>query len=83
MLRQGELLENEKKDHGQVECLGMIFPNEKERREYFLEKLRDKLLDPDFRRIEGFPIGSDEDILALIDPPYLHHLPKPVHRRFH
>ncbi len=26
--------------------------------------------DPEFRKIEGFPIGKDEDILALSDPPY-------------
>ena len=52
-----------------VECLGMNFPNDQARREYFLEKLREKLKDPEFRKIEGFPIGSDEDILALPDLP--------------
>jgi hypothetical protein len=39
-----------------------------ERAEY-LERLREKLKDPDFRAIEGFPIGEDEDILTLSDPP--------------
>jgi hypothetical protein len=29
-----------------------------QRREYFLEKLREKLKDPGFRKIEGFPIGA-------------------------
>jgi hypothetical protein len=53
-----------------VECLGMTFENEEKRREYFLEKLREKLKDPEFRKIEGLPIGEDEDILALSDPPY-------------
>ena len=48
-----------------VECLGMTFPDDEERRKYFLEKLREKLKDPEFRKIEGFPIGADEDILAL------------------
>ena len=48
-----------------VECLGMTFPNDEERRKHFLEKLREKLKDPEFRKIEGFPIGSDEDILCL------------------
>ncbi len=38
-----------------VECLGINFPNDKARRAYFLEKLREKLNDPDFRKIEGFP----------------------------
>ena len=44
---------------------------------YFLEKLREKLKDPEFRKIEGFPIGSDEDILALSDPPYYTACPNP------
>ncbi len=41
-----------------VECLGMTFPNDEERRKHFLEKLREKLKDPEFRKIEGFPIGA-------------------------
>ena len=60
-----------------VECLGMTFENDEKRREYFLEKLREKLKDPEFRKIEGFPIGSDEDILALSDPPYYTTCPNP------
>ncbi len=60
-----------------VECLGMTFPNDEERRQYFLEKLREKLKDREFRNIEGFPIGSDEDILALSDPPYYTACPNP------
>ena len=60
-----------------VECLGMTFPNDEERRKHFLEKLREKLKDPEFRKIEGFPIGSDEDILALSDPPYYTACPNP------
>ncbi|MDP2799591.1 MAG: DNA methylase, partial [Deltaproteobacteria bacterium] len=67
---------NEKADQP-VECLGMNFPNDQARREYFLEKLREKLKDPEFRKIEGFPIGSDEDILALSDPPYYTACPNP------
>ena len=53
-----------------VECLGMTFHNDEARRTYFTDKLREKLKDPEFRKIEGFPIGKDEDILALSDPPY-------------
>ena len=60
-----------------VECLGMIFDNDEKRREYFLEKLREKLKDPEFRKIEGFPIGEDEDILALSDPPHYTACPNP------
>ncbi len=60
-----------------VECLGMTFPNDEERRKHFLNKLREKLQDPEFRKIEGFPIGTDEDILALSDPPYYTACPNP------
>ena len=67
----------EEKRHQQVECLGKTFNNDDERRMYFLEKLREKLKDPEFRKIEGFPIGSDEDILSLSDPPYYTACPNP------
>ncbi|MEA2084021.1 MAG: DNA methyltransferase, partial [Thermodesulfobacteriota bacterium] len=60
-----------------VECLGIEFPNGEARRAYFLEKLADRLRDPEFRKIEGFPIGEDEDILALSDPPYYTACPNP------
>ncbi len=60
-----------------VECLGMTFPNDEERRNYFLGKLREKLKDLEFRKIEGFPIGEDEDILALSDPPHYTVCPNP------
>ncbi|HHD64076.1 MAG TPA: DNA methylase [Desulfobulbaceae bacterium] len=65
------------KPQGPVECLGMTFENDEKRREYFLEKLREKLKDPEFRKIEGFPIGEDGDILALSDPPYYTACPNP------
>lgn len=52
-----------------VACLGIKFDNDKKRREHFSAKLRKKLKDPEFRRTEGFPIGEDEDILAVSDPP--------------
>jgi len=62
---------------GPVECLGMTFENDEKRRAYFLVKLREKLQDPAFRQIDGFPIGSDEDILALSDPPDYTACPNP------
>jgi hypothetical protein len=62
---------------GPVECLGLSFANDDERRAYFTERLREKLADPDFRAIEGFPKGSDDDILALSDPPYYTACPNP------
>ena len=60
-----------------VTCLGMTFPSDDERCKYFTEKLREFLADPEFRKIEGFPIGSDEDILKLSDPPYYTACPNP------
>ena len=65
------------KKEGPVECLGMEFENDETRRKYFLNILREKLKDPDFRKIEGFPIGEDEDILTLSDPPYYTACPNP------
>lgn len=62
---------------GPVDCLGMTFPTDMERRRYFMEKLREKLQEPEFRKINGFPLGSDEDILALSDPPYYTACPNP------
>jgi DNA modification methylase/REP element-mobilizing transposase RayT len=64
-------------ESGPVECLGQTFPNDAARREHFLAILREKLQDPEFRKIEGFPIGTDEDILALSDPPYYTACPNP------
>ena len=63
-----EFKTNEK--DGPVECLGMTFENYAARRKYYTDILREKLKDPEFRKIDGFPIGEDEDILALSDPPY-------------
>ncbi len=62
---------------GPVTCMGLTFENDESRRSYFTEELRKKLQDPEFRKIEGFPIGEDEDILALSDPPYYTACPNP------
>ncbi len=62
---------------GPVECLGQTFPSDAARREHYLKLLAEKLKDPEFRKIEGFPIGEDEDILALSDPPYYTACPNP------
>ena len=71
------LLEEPQKPSGPVTCLGMTFENDEARRAHFTEVLRKKLQDPEFRKIEGFPIGSDEDILNLSDPPYYTACPNP------
>jgi len=65
------------KSTGPVECLGQTFPSEEARREHYMKLLAQKLKDPEFRKIEGFPIGKDEDILALSDPPYYTACPNP------
>ena len=56
-------------------CLGMEFESDEARRAYFREELRKKL--PELRQIEGFPIGEDEDIINLSDPPYYTACPNP------
>lgn len=43
----------------------------------YLERLRQHLQDPAFHQIEGFPLGDDEAILALSDPPYYTACPNP------
>src|SRR5690625_1589556 len=62
-------------DNEPVVCLGMTFKNDEERRDYFREELRKKL--PELKKIEGFPIGEDDDIVALSDPPYYTACPNP------
>lgn len=62
-------------EQGPVTCLGMTFANDNERRAYFREELRKKL--PELKKIEGFPIGEDEDIINLSDPPYFTACPNP------
>ncbi|HLI77599.1 MAG TPA: DNA methyltransferase [Acidobacteriaceae bacterium] len=67
---------------GAVECLGLMFPSEDARRARFLKLLAEKLKDPEFRKIEGFPKASDEDILRLSDPPYFTACPNPFLQDF-
>ena len=63
------------KEDEPVTVLGITFDNDTKRREYFREELRKKL--PELRQIEGFPIGSDDDIINLSDPPYYTACPNP------
>jgi 16S rRNA G966 N2-methylase RsmD len=67
---------------GTVECLGHTFPSEDARRAHFLTILKARLKDPEFRRTQGFPTGSDEDILRLSDPPYFTACPNPFMEDF-
>lgn len=58
-----------------VTVLGITFNSEEERRNYFREELRKQL--PELKKMEGFPIGEDEDILNLSDPPFYTACPNP------
>jgi len=71
------LPEGPQKPSGPVTCLGLTFESDEARRVHFSEELRKNLEDPEFRKIEGFPLGSDEDILNLSDPPYYTACPNP------
>ena len=55
----------------------VISPEQIARKEEYRRRLALALKDPAFRQIEGFPLGSDEDILALSDPPYYTACPNP------
>jgi len=63
------------KANKEVKCLGKTFASDDERREYFREELRKKL--PELKKMEGFPIGEDDDIINLSDPPYYTACPNP------
>ena len=54
-----------------------ISPEDQAKREEYRRRLAEYLKDPAFRAIEGFPIGTDEDILALSDPPFYTACPNP------
>ena len=71
------LFKSTKGDNAPVECLGLSFPNDQARRDHFLKLLAEKLKDPEFRKQEGFPQGTDEAILAMSDPPYYTACPNP------
>ncbi len=66
--QQPELLPNQ---------IDAISPADHAKREEYRRRLAEYLKDPMFRTIEGFPIGTDEDILALSDPPYYTACPNP------
>ncbi len=72
--------ESAARDSEPVECLGMTFESDEARREYFLERLKEKL--PELRRRPDFPVGEDEDILRLSDPPYYTACPNPFVNQF-
>lgn len=70
-----QLNPKEQIEQGPVTVFGLTFKNDEERRQYFREELRRRL--PKLRKIEGFPIGEDDDIINLSDPPYYTACPNP------
>ncbi|MGD2158539.1 MAG: hypothetical protein PVG32_16795, partial [Anaerolineales bacterium] len=54
-----------------------LTPEEQASKDEYRERLRQYLKDLDFRQIPGFPIGEDEAILELSDPPYFTACPNP------
>lgn len=58
-----------------VTCLGREFESDEARRAHFRDELR-RLL-PSLRGMEGFPEGTDDDIIRLSDPPYYTACPNP------
>ena len=68
--KQPELLHEERAAY-------QLSPEEQKEKEGYRQRLRAYLRDPDFRQIQGFPIGEDEDILALSDPPFYTTCPNP------
>lgn len=75
-------LQQKQADVDPVDCLGLTFENEQARREHFSDLLKEKLQDPEFRKIPGFPKGSDEAILRMSDPPYYTACPNPFLEEF-
>lgn len=71
----GELWYHNPKREQPVTVLGHTFKNDDERRQWFREELRKKL--PELKQMEGYPIGEDDDIINLSDPPYYTACPNP------
>jgi len=67
---QPELIREERADY-------KITPEDQARKDEYRARLRTFLEDPESRKIEGFPIGEIDDILALSDPPYYTACPNP------
>lgn len=74
-IEQTSFFEKIENKTGPVTCLGLVFDNEDERRRYFREELRKKL--PELKEMEGYPMGEDEDIIELSDPPFFTVCPNP------
>ncbi|WP_061808756.1 DNA methyltransferase [Rossellomorea vietnamensis] len=74
-VEQTSLFNKINSDNEEVTCLGITFKNDNERRDYFRNELRKKL--PELKKLEGFPIAEDEEIISLSNPPYYTACPNP------
>ncbi len=62
---------------GSIVVIGQTFESDDERQQYFRERLREFLKDPEFRSRSDFPNASDEEIMRLSNPPYYTACPNP------
>ena len=76
----GRLFDEQAVKSEPVECLGIRFKSEDARRTHFLERLKEHL--PELRKRPDFPVGEDDDILRLSDPPYYTACPNPFLAEF-
>ena len=76
----GKLFDEQAVTSEPVECLGISFESEDARRTHFLERLKEHL--PELRKRPDFPLGEDDDILRLSDPPYYTACPNPFLTEF-
>lgn len=63
-----------------IEILGKTFASEAEAQVWYKDDLRKRL--PELKKIEGFPIGDDEDIINLSNPPFYTACPNPYINEF-
>ena len=76
MTKQDSLFDlHQQTDNSPVVCLGMNLKMKNLDVNIFVKNFVRSF--PDLKRIEGFPIGEDEDIITLSDPPYYTACPNP------
>lgn len=63
-----------------IEILGKTFASEAEAQAWYKDDLRKRL--PELKKLEGFPIGDDEDIINLSNPPFYTACPNPYINEF-
>lgn len=77
LLLMKNMTENYEQPHLIHEAVATYSAEENAEKAAYRQRLAEKLKDPAFRQIEGFPLGTDEAILALSAPPYYTACPNP------